>query len=145
MSDKTVATLIRGGKIDHVEADQSVMEAIRHMARVKRGAVPVIAEGQLVGMFSERDLMLRVILAERDPEDTPVREVMSKDLVVAKVDDPVVHCLAMMHKMHFRHLPVVEEGRLVGVISLRDLMKIDADTKAEAIDMLNYYVGYSPE
>ena len=145
MSDKTVASLIRGGKVDHVEADWSVREAIRYMASVKRGAVPVIADGQLVGMFSERDLMLRVILADRDPGQTTVREVMSRDLVVAKVDDPIMHCLAMMQKMHFRHLPVVEEGRLVGVISLRDLMKVDAKAKAEAIDMLHYYVGYSPE
>jgi CBS domain-containing protein len=145
MSDKTVATLIQGGKVDHVEADRPVMEAIRYMAKVKRGAVPVIADGQLVGMFSERDLMLRVILADRDPAQTRVRDVMSKDLVIAKVDDPVVHCLAMMQKMHFRHLPVVEEGRLVGVISLRDLMEVDADSKAEAIDMLKHYVGHSPE
>jgi CBS domain-containing protein len=145
MADRPIRDLIRSRKVDFVTADMSVHHVARYMAKVRRGAVPVIEEGQLVGIFSERDLMLRVVLADRDPAKTPVRDVMTRDLVVAQVDGTYRDCLAKMQCMHFRHLPVVEEGKLVGIISLRDLLQLDADLKAQEIEMLNYYVGFSPE
>ena len=145
MPDKPISSLIQSGPVDHISEDQRVLDAARYMAEVKRGAVPVITDGRLVGMFSERDLMLRVVLADKNPAEVIVSEVMTRDLVIAQLSDSVRDCLIKMQKMHFRHLPVVEEGRLVGLISLRDLMAMDAEQKEEAIQMLNFYVGYSPK
>jgi CBS domain-containing protein len=145
MAHRPIRDLIRSRKVDYVTADMNVLDVARYMAKVRRGAVPVIDDGRLVGIFSERDLMLRVILAGHDPAQTPVRDVMTRDLVVAEVDGTYPDCLAKMQRMHFRHLPVVEAGKLVGMISLRDLLQLDADLKAQEIEMLNYYVGFGPE
>ena len=145
MLDQPVNKLIPTGKVDHITSDTLVMDAIRYMAQVRRGAVPVIEAGHLAGMFSERDLMLRVILAGRDPGAVQVKEVMSKELVVAQAHESSRECLLKMKQMHFRHLPVVDGDTLVGILSFRDLMEAEADQKAQEIDMLNYYVGYTPE
>jgi len=74
-----------------------------------------------------------------------VRDVMTVDLVVARTDDTHSACMLKMQEMHVRHLPVIDGDQLVGLISLRDLMQVEADRKAREIEMLNYYVGYSPE
>jgi CBS domain-containing protein len=144
MLDQPVNRLIPTGKVDHITAEKTVLEAVRYMAEVRRGAVPVISEGQLVGMFSERDLMLRVVMAGKDPATTRVSDVMSAELVVAQATDLSRDCLAKMKQMHFRHLPVVEQGKLVGILSLRDLMEAEARGQALEIDMLSYFVGYAP-
>jgi len=112
------------------------------MKQVRRGAVPVISGTHLVGMFSERDLMLRVVLAGLDPARTRVEEVMSQELVVAESTDLARDCLTKMKQMHFRHLPVVEEGTLVGILSLRDLMEAEAEGREREIEMLDYFVRY---
>ena len=83
MPDKPISSLIESGPVDHISEDMRVLDAARYMAEVKRGAVPVITDGRLVGMFSERDLMLRVVLANKNPADVRIREVMTRDLVVA--------------------------------------------------------------
>ncbi len=74
-----------------------------------------------------------------------VRDVMTVDLVVARTDAPHRACMLKMQEMLVRHLPVLDVDQLVGLISLRDLMQVEADRKAREIEMLNYYVGYSPE
>jgi CBS domain-containing protein len=145
MPERSIASLVRPGPVDHIDAGSLVIDAVRYMARVRRGAVPVIEDGRLVGMFSERDLMLRVVLAGKDPHAVKVSEVMTRDLVVARRDDTHAGCLAKMKKMHFRHLPVVDEGRLVGLISLRDLLEMETAQQSEQIEMLSYYVHYRPD
>jgi CBS domain-containing protein len=143
MLDQQVSALIPPRKgVDHVTAEQTVLEAIRYMKDVRRGAVPVISGTRLVGMFSERDLMLRVVLAGRDAANTRVEDVMSRELVVAQSSDLCRDCMNKMKQMHFRHLPVVEAGQLVGILSLRDLMEAEAEGRAREIEMLNYYVSY---
>lgn len=143
MLDKPVNALIPTGRaVHHVTTDQTVLQAAHYMQSVRRGAVPVISGAQLVGMFSERDLMLRVVLPGLDPSRTRVEEVMSRELVVAQSTDRARDCLDKMKRMHFRHLPVVEEGQLVGILSLRDLMEAEAEVHAREIEMLNYYVSY---
>ena len=143
--DHTIAQLLGSRRVDHISPAMTVLDAVKYMAEVRRGAVPVIDEGRLVGMFSERDLMLRVVQAGLDPGKVSVGDVMSRDLVVAQAADTYADCLAKMQKMHFRHLPVVDGKKLVGLISLRDLMQLDAQHRERHIEMLNYYVGYSPE
>jgi len=144
MADRPVSELVKTGSVDHVETKTTVMDAIRYMAQVRRGAVPVIDGERLVGMFSERDLMLRVVLAGKDPQSTPVGDVMTRDLVVAQADSTHTECLAKMLKMRFRHLPVVDGDRLIGLLSVRDLLQTEADQREQEINMLNYYVHYNP-
>ena len=143
--DHSIAQLLGDRRVDHVSPEMTVLDAVKFMAQVHRGAVPVIEEGRLVGMFSERDLMLRVVLAGLSPGAVCVRDVMTRDLVVAQASETYGDCLAKMRKMHFRHLPVVEGQKLVGLISLRDLMQLDAQRRDREIEMLNYYVGYGPD
>jgi CBS domain-containing protein len=145
MPDRSISSFVRPGPVDHVTAGTSVLDAVRYMAGVHRGAVPVIDDDRLVGMFSERDLMLKVVLAEKNPADVKVSDVMTRDLVVADRDDTHAACLAKMRTMHFRHLPVVAQGKLVGLISLRDLMEMEAVQQSEHIDLLSYYVHYRPD
>lgn len=145
MSDRSISALVRSGPVDHVKAHTTVLDAVRFMAQVRRGAVPVIDDDRLVGMFSERDLMLRVVLAGKDPATVKVSDVMTRDLVVAEREDTHASCLAKMKKMHFRHLPVVEKGKLVGLISLRDLLEMEAARQSEHIELLNHYVHYRPD
>jgi len=145
MSDRSISALVRPGPVDHVVAQATVLDAVRYMAQVRRGAVPVIDEDRLVGMFSERDLMLRVVLAGKDPTTVKVSDVMTRDLVVAEREDTHESCLAKMKKMHFRHLPVVANGKLVGLISLRDLLEMEAVRQSEHIELLNQYVHYRPD
>lgn len=144
MEERRISELIKAKSVDHIDSSMTVMDAVRYMAQVRRGAVPVIDGDGLVGMFSERDLMLRVVLAGKDPENTKVADVMTRDLVVAPADSTHAECLAKMLKMHFRHLPVVDGDRLIGLISVRDLMESEADRKEQEINMLNYYVHYNP-
>lgn len=145
MIERSIASLLRPGTVDHIDAGILVIDAVRYMAQVRRGAVPVIENGLLVGMFSERDLMLRVVLAGKDPAAVKVSEVMTRDLVVAGLRDTHAACLAKMKTMHFRHLPVVDEGRLIGLLSLRDLLEVEAARQSEQIDLLSYYVHYRPD
>lgn len=144
MIDRPIMELLKPGPVDHVDSAMSVMDAIRYMAQVRRGAVPVIDGDTLSGMFSERDVMLRVLLSGKDPKTTKVGEVMTRELVVAQANSTNSECLAQMTKMHFRHLPVVDGDKLVGLLSVRDLMESEADRKEQEIHMLNYYVHYNP-
>jgi CBS domain-containing protein len=127
-----------------VDALTTVGDAARLMAAHQIGAVPVLDGERLAGIFTERDVLTRVVAAVRDAERTPVREVMSAELVVAEVGESYDICLTRMQQAHVRHLIVLEAGRLAGIVSLRDLLRVDLDEKDEAITMLNAYVHYIP-
>ena len=135
----------KGMQVWSISPDQTVYAALRLMAKRDVGALLVIEGETLVGILSERDYARRVILQGKASMSTRVSEIMTAGVIAITPERTVEEAMALMTERHIRHLPVVEEGRLVGVISLRDLMKVDADAKAEAINMLNYYVGYSPE
>ena len=126
---KQIAEIIEGRPLIHAERSENVRDVARKMSDKNVGAVAVLSAGKLVGMFSERDLMKRVVAAGLNPDNTAVEAVMTKDiLVVAPVDD-LDDALQKMHSIGCRHLPVVESGNLVGMISLRDLLEIDDDTQ----------------
>jgi CBS domain-containing protein len=127
-----------------VERRSTVTDAARLMADRHIGAVPIVDEGRLVGIFSERDVLTRVVAARRDPEATLVGDVMSTGLVVAEASDSYEVCLTRMTQAHVRHLIVLENGGLYGIASLRDVLAADLDEKAEAITLLNAYVHYIP-
>jgi CBS domain-containing protein len=141
---KSIKTIMSCRETFSVELKSSVAEAARLMAERGIGAVPVIDDGRLAGIFSERDVLNRVVAAGRDPAVTPVAEVMSAELVVADVTENYDICLSRMQQAHVRHLIVLDKGTLAGIVSFRDLLAADLDEKAEAITLLNAYVHYIP-
>ena len=110
---------------------ESVFDALRLMAEKNVGCVLVQIDGYLVGILSERDYVRKVILDIHASQKTKVSEVMTRDLVTVTRDDTIVHCIALTRKHHTRHLPVVEEGKAIGMISLRDLF----------LDVIHHKVG----
>lgn len=99
-----------------------VLDVAVAMTEGRVGAIPVIEGDRLVGIFSERDLMTRVVVRGRDPEATPVGEVMTHEVVTANLDERVERCLEKMRRSGCRHLPVVHDGRVVAMLSMRDLL-----------------------
>lgn len=134
------------GSRDTVTVDflSTVADAARVMSARQIGAVPVLEGERLAGIFTERDVLTRVVAAGRDPERTPVATVMSTELVVADVGESYEICLKRMQQAHVRHVIVLDKDRLAGIVSLRDLLRADADEKDEALTLLNAYVHYIP-
>jgi CBS domain-containing protein len=122
----------------------SVTEAACVMAAFQIGAVPVVDQDRLVGIFTERDLLARVVAPRLDPAATLVVDVMSTELVTAEVTEAYDVCLQRMQQAHVRHLIVLDRGRLAGILSLRDLMAVDLSEKDEALTLLNAYVHDIP-
>lgn len=141
---KAISAVIQGQDTAVVERQASVVEAVRVMTARNIGAVPVVEGERLVGIFTERDVMARVVVVGLDPKSTRVSDVMSPDLVTADVRDSCDNCLRRMQQARVRHLIVLNDGRLAGILSLRDLLAVDADEKDEAINLLNAYVHYIP-
>ncbi len=139
-----IRDVIRGKKLYTVQPQQIVREVAITMSEARVGAVPVIEGDRLVGIFSERDLMTRVVAPGLDPDTTMVGSVMTKDIVVADADETTEACLARMKQLHVRHLPVVSGNKLVGMLSVRNLLMVEATQKEEEIKWLNAYIHYSP-
>ena len=137
--------LIRNQDTYHVDGNQTVFEVAQHMVERNIGAVPVLRDGLLVGIFSERDLMRRVVVEGRDPRVTRVSEVMTEDpLTVTPQEDPQT-CMILMRRHGFRHLPVCEGQQLRGLISLRDLLLHDLNEKDHEVRMMRAYIQATPE
>jgi signal-transduction protein with cAMP-binding, CBS, and nucleotidyltransferase domain len=114
----------------------SVMTALRVMADKNIGFLVVMERGAIVGVLSERDCVRRVIVANRPPELTPVGEVMTRDVVTVDLDHAFADCLRPMHQHSIRHLPVVSKGKIVAVISIRDLLSEAVDHHEKIITEL---------
>jgi len=140
-----VAELIEGKPLIHVDPDDSVRAAARMMSDRNVGAVAVLDSGRLVGVFSERDIMTRVVAPGLNPESTTIAKVMTRDLVVGNPKDDIDVALQKMHAVGCRHLPVVDEGNLIGMISIRDLLQVDDDTNRARATFLKELVVYSPD
>ena len=142
---KRVAEIIEGRPLVYAEASEKVRDVAKKMSDRNVGAVAVLDSGKLVGLFSERDLMTRVVAPGLNPEKTAVSAVMTRNIVFAEPVDDVESALQKMYRVGCRHLPVVDRGNLVGMISLRDLLQIDDETNKEKADFLNELVTYSPD
>lgn len=140
----TVGDLVTGREVYTVQASQSVYEVAQFMAKKNIGAVAVLDGDRVAGIFSERDLMKRVVSPELQPRQTLVRDVMTRNLVTASPEESYETCLARMQNHSIRHLVIASGDRIVGVISLRDLMSIDIQQKSAEIQMMNAYLHYVP-
>jgi CBS domain-containing protein len=141
---KNIGGLVTGREVFNVRSDQTVRDAARYMTERRVGAVSVLEGTRLVGILSERDIMGRVVAKQLDPDRTRVKDVMSKDLVVAQTGDSHEEGLRKMKQAGCRHLPVVDGDRLVGMIAQRDLLQIDLSEKDEEIRWLNAYIHFIP-
>ncbi len=140
---RTVGELIQGKSFYTANSDQSVYDTARYMAEKDIGAVPILEDNRLVGIFSERDIIKRVIVAGRDVRNTLVKDVMTTELVVAQSTEEIPQVLEKMQISRCRHMPVVVGDRLAGFLSLRDLLSADLEEKDAQVQQLNTYVYYS--
>jgi CBS domain-containing protein len=125
-----------------VQADDTVLKALRLMAEARIGAVLVIDAGKIVGIFTERDYALKGELEGRTAKDTLVREVMTEEMYTVTTDTSADHCMALMMEHGIRHLPVVENGKLLGIISMRDVIADElADRESEIKGLENYILA----
>jgi CBS domain-containing protein len=141
---KPIRHLVENRDVVVVDVATSVAQAARVMSERQVGAVPVVEGERVAGIFTERDILSRVVAVGVDPAATPVSVVMSTDLVVADLSEDHVTCLRRMQQSHVRHLLVLRDGRLAGILSMRDLLALEIDERDEAINLLNAYVHYIP-
>ncbi len=127
------------------QTHQTVLEVARLMVEHNIGAVPVLTQGELIGIFSERDLMNRVVVEGKDPARTPVSEVMTGDPLTVAPNDSLETCMTLMRRHGFRHLPVCSGSELRGVVSLRDILLHDLDEKDDEMRMMRAYLHSTPE
>ncbi len=122
------------------ETGQTVADVAAKMAALNIGAILVLERGKLKGLFSERDLMKRVVVPGLDPARTPVERVMSTDLTRAEESTTVEEAMELMRRCNCRHLPVLRGGEVLGLISMRDLMIYELDRKTEEIQHMKDYI-----
>jgi CBS domain-containing protein len=137
--------LIKNQDTYSVDASQRVLDVAHAMVARNIGAVPVLREGALAGIFSERDLMKRVVVERRDPQATRVEEVMSEHPLTVGPDESVESCMVLMRRHGFRHLPICEGSKLLGVVSLRDILLHGLSEKDDEVRMMRAYIQASPE
>ena len=127
--------------IHSVAPDAAVIDAIRLMAEKRIGAVLVMDGARLAGILSERDYARKVVLEGRSSKDTPVRDIMTADVVAVGPDDSAGRCMALVTERRIRHLPVVENDTVVGVVSIGDLVKAVIDDQQHQLDQLQRYIA----
>lgn len=130
----------KGSQVWSVEPDESVFKALEMMADKNVGALMVMKGDTLVGMFSERDYARKVILHGRASRDTAVRDVMSDHVVTVSPEKTMADCMVLMTERHIRHLPVVEQGRILGLVSIGDVVKAIISEQSFLIDQLQSYI-----
>jgi CBS domain-containing protein len=141
---KPIRPLIENREVIVVDVATSIVQAARVMSERQIGAVPVVDGDRVAGIVTERDVLARVVAAGVDPAATPVSSVMTTNLVTADIAESHDVCMRRMQQARVRHLLVLREGRLAGVLSMRDLVALELDERDEAITLLNAYVHYIP-
>ena len=140
---QTVSQLLRGkgSEVFSVAPQDSVLHAIEVMATRHVGALLVMTQGSLIGIISERDYARKVILKNRSSHDTPVSDIMTSPAVSVTPEDTVHNCMQIMTERRFRHLPVLKGGRVVGMLSIGDLVKAVIQDQTEHIEQLERYIA----
>ncbi|GHA77793.1 CBS domain-containing protein [Cognatilysobacter bugurensis] len=128
-------------EIHSIGPDAPVLDAIRTMAEHGIGALLVMEGGQLVGLISERDYARKVVLQGRSSRDTPVRAVMSEQVITVGPLDTVDDCMRTVTGRRVRHLPVMQDGQVIGVVSIGDLVKAVIEDQQVELDQLQRYIA----
>jgi signal-transduction protein with cAMP-binding, CBS, and nucleotidyltransferase domain len=129
----------KGAAVLSVDADASVLEAAQQMIDANVGAMLVSVDGRISGIVTERDYLRRVTLEGRTDRDTAVREIMSSPLIVISPQTTIEECMGLMTEQRIRHLPVAENGEIVGVISIGDVVKFQSKQQSVQIQYLTEY------
>jgi CBS domain-containing protein len=132
---------VKGNQIFFVAPQDSVLRAIEIMATRHVGALLVMNEGVLIGIISERDYARKVILKNRSSHDTPVSDIMTAPAISVTPEESVHHCMQLMTEGRFRHLPVIKAGRVVGMLSIGDLVKAVIQEQTAHIEQLERYIA----
>ena len=122
----------------------SVLEVAEAMTEARVGAILIVEGERLVGIFSERDLMTRVVVPRRDPERTLVADVMTREVVTATLEEHVDFCVEKMRKVGCRHLPILSAGKVIGVLSMRDLLRDELEEQEVENRHLRAYLHQTP-
>jgi signal-transduction protein with cAMP-binding, CBS, and nucleotidyltransferase domain len=130
----------KGGDVLEIDADASVFEAVQKMVEMNVGSLLVTEGGDITGIVTERDYLRRVTLEGRTDRETPVREIMSSPLIVASRETTIDECMAVMSDRRIRHVPVVENGKVVGLVSIGDLVKFKSKLQTFEIQYLTNYI-----
>ena len=141
----TIRELVRDREVYTVQSNNTVREVATFMAEKNVGAVPVLRGDDLVGVISERDVVRRVLLQNLDWNSTPVSEVMSAEPLTVVPDDDAEHCMLLMKQHNFRHLPVCDGTRLLGFLSMRELLLHDLDAEEIEVRMMRAYMNAGAE
>lgn len=140
-----ICDLIKAQETYEAELGQTVLETVQAMVERNIGAVPVMHNGKLMGIFSERDLMKRVVAESRDPRSTCLAEVMTEDPLTVSTNDDLESCMTLMRRHSFRHVPVCKDGHLMGIVSLRDILLHDLSEKDDEVRMMRAYIHSVPD
>lgn len=131
----------KGYNIHATSPDDWVIDAIKLMASASVGALLVLEDGHMAGIISERDYTRKVILNNRSSQNTRVRDIMSSDVVSVTPEQNIEDCMVMMSNYHVRHLPVVEDGKAIGMLSVMDVVKSIISEKEFIIEQLENYIA----
>jgi len=130
----------KGGMVLSVDSDETVFDAISLMAQLNIGAVLVQNDDAISGIFTERDYLQKIALKSLSSQETRVGDVMSSPVISADPGDSIQQCMETMTTCHCRHLPVVENGKLLGIVSIGDLVKRMLDEKESEVEQLSQYI-----
>jgi len=131
---------IKGTSVDCVPGEENVVTAARLMNDQRIGALVVTQDGRMVGIFTERDILMRIVAAGRDPNTTIIQEVMSAPCVIVSPEDSLAQCKAIMTQKRIRHLPVVANDDLIGIVSTGDVLASENHELETTIKYLNEYI-----
>jgi CBS domain-containing protein len=131
----------KGGMVLSVDSNETVFDAISLMAQVNIGAILVQNDGAISGIFTERDYLQKIALKSLSSQETRVGDVMTSPVITADPGDSIQQCMETMTTCHCRHLPVVENGKLLGIVSIGDLVKRMLDEKESEVEQLNQYIS----
>lgn len=133
----------KGSEVYEIDAGATVLDAVKRMVELNVGSLLVLEDGKVAGIVTERDYLRRVALDGRTDREAEVREIMSSPLVVVSPETTVDECMALMTDRRIRHLPVVEDDRIVGMISIGDLVKFKSRQQSFEIQYLTDYITAS--
>ena len=130
----------KGNEVVSIEADQSVLAAANRMNERGIGGLVVIEDGRMIGIVTERDIMRKVVAAERNPSLTPVREVMTSPVACCRPETTLLECRSVMTDKRIRHLPVVDDRGLRGIVTIGDLMAQEVGEHQATVEYLSSYI-----